>query len=569
MVPPKSLDLGPPINYTFEWNGERKQLSQDVTNDSDVYSIDHSPVSEDRSPDIEQQSAKQRTGSRTLINLAANAANVAVNILVGIWFTRYLINHLGVSGYGLVPLVSQVVSYFSLLTLALNASVGRYLTIALERRDLGQANRFFNTSLFGSIIGALLLLLPGLLISLKPSLVFEVPQSVMGSARWLVLGTMCAFLINVVASPFEVASFCRNRFDLRTAVAVSSVLTRVGLVVVLFSLMTPNLWQVGAGMLAASLVGAVGAIIVWRRLMPGLSVNAASFDTSTLKRLTSTGGWIVINQVGSILYLNVDLLLVNRLLGPEPGGHYAAVLQWPILLRALAGAVAGVFAPTVLYLYARNDLSGLVTYARRAVRFCGLLIGLVVGLICGLSRPLLHVWLGADFVQFAPLMILMTFHLSINLGVLPLFSIQVATNRVRWPGTVTCIMGIANLSLALILAKPVGWGMYGIAAAGAIMLTAKNAIFTPVYGARIIGVPARTFYTDSLVAFIMALLTAATCWLLSSEFDLRSWLRLAGVGTAVSAVYLLIVCGVLVSKNERTALMRMIQPRTRNGSVSK
>ena len=195
------------------------------------------------------------------------------------------------------------------------------------------------------------------------------------------------------------------------------------------------------------------------------------------------GGWILINQIGVLLYLGIDLVVVNKMVGPEAGGQYGAVMIWSTKLRSLAGVVAGVFGPTIISLYGRQDTTGLVAYCRRAVKFVGLVMALPTGLICGFAQPLLGIWLGPSFEPLAPLMMLMSIHLCVNLAVFPLFNIQVATNRVRVPGILTCVMGVGNLGLALLLAGPVGWGMYGVAAAGAVMLTAKNLVFTPIYGA--------------------------------------------------------------------------------------
>ena len=499
-----------------------------------------------------------RGRSRLALNVLANAANVVVNIFVGIWFTRYLVRHLGVSAYGLVPLVSQVVSYFSILTLSLNSTVGRYLTVALERGEVEDANGYFNTSFFGGLLAIAVLLVPGILLTLYPGVILNIPTGYLSSTRWLVAGVVSAFVVGLVIAPFEVASFCRNRFDLRNLVSISAVLVRVFTVIVLFSFLEASLSVVGVGFFLGALVGAALALVVWSRLMPMLTVDVRKFNFGTLRKLISTGGWIVVNQIGSVLYLSIDLLIINRLMGPEAGGRYAAVLQWSVLLRALAGAMAGVFAPTMISLFATNSISELIRYSRNAVRLNGLLIALPIALVCGFSKPLLQLWLGPDFAVYAPLLMLMTFPLSINLGVMPLFSIQVATNRVEWPGIVTCVMGIGNLGLALALAGPMGWGMYGVAAAGAIMLTAKNAIFTPLYGARILGTESRTFQKESFLILVVTLISTFVCWMLSEKLEIKSWFTLIAVSAVVAVVYAVAVYRLVLSPAEREAIGKIL-----------
>jgi hypothetical protein len=111
------------------------------------------------------------------------------------------------------------------------------------------------------------------------------------------------------------------------------------------------------------------------------------------------------------------------------------------------------------------------------------------------------------------------------------------------------------LGLALLLAGPVGWGLYGVAAAGAIMLTAKNLVFTPIYNARCLKRSPLVFFRQMLGTGFMTVVTAVSCYGLSRLVDLSGWLRLGMVAAVVSIVYLVVVLLTQVSADER-ALFR-------------
>jgi membrane protein EpsK len=260
---------------------------------------------------------------------------------------------------------------------------------------------------------------------------------------------------------------------------------------------------------------------------------------------------VAVNNIGAILYLGIDLLVVNRMFGPNAGGRYAAAAQWSALLRSLAGTVAGVFAPTMLYYYARHDIHGLVCYGRRAVKLTGLLMALPIGLVCGLSVPLLEAWLGPKFVDLAWLMSLMTVHLAVTIAVYPLFGIQQATNRVRVPAIVTLVMGAGNLGLAILLAGPMRLGLYGVAAAGAIALSAKNLIFTPLYAAHILQRRWDAFLWEILPLILLTLGTAVVGKLLVATGHVSGWFSLIEAGAGISLVYVPIGYWIILSHEER------------------
>jgi membrane protein EpsK len=224
--------------------------------------------------------------------------------------------------------------------------------------------------------------------------------------------------------------------------------------------------------------------------------------------------------------------------------------------------VEGVFGPTILYYHARHDTEGLVRYVCRAIKCTGLMIALPVGLVCGLSAPLLETWLGPGFVELSWLMSLMTFHMCVNQAIRPLFGVQRAMNRVRIPAIATFITGLANLGLALLLAGPAGWGMYGVAAAGAIALTARNVLFTPTYAARILGRKVGSFQRETLPIAIAALLITFACWLLQLVVDLTGWWRLGLVTCPIAALYAIAAYHFLLDAQDRDMLKAMI-PRRR------
>jgi membrane protein EpsK len=497
---------------------------------------------------------------RLLLNLTSNVLSFGISVLVGIWLTPYLIRRLGVGAYGLIPLTTSVTSYLAIFTVALNSAVGRFMTIALDRKDETQANRVFNTSFWGSAAILLLISGPCLWLAFHADLLFQVPEGSERDATRLFLATIVVFFLTTIGSAFSVSSFCRGRFDLLNGVNILNTLVRVAFIVLFFNWFTPRVWHVGCAMVTAMVVSTLGAVWIWRRLTPMLRLRPSFFSLVSLREMAGTGSWIVVNMVGALLYLSIDLIVVNRIVGPEATGRYGAVMTWSALLRGLGGAVGGVFGPTIITLHSQGDTGGLVQYSRRAVKFIGLVLSIPIGLICGMSKPLLHLWLGDEFTALAPLLSLMTFHLSVNLAVLPLFNIQVATNRVRLPGIVTCVMGMLNLALAVVLAGPAGWGMYGVAAAGAIMLTAKNLAFTPVYAARVLKVRRDTFFVEIAPLIGVTLAVAGLGWLLSRQLDIRSWFGLVGVGSGLAAAAAGFILAVMLTPTERAQALRIVTP---------
>jgi membrane protein EpsK len=498
--------------------------------------------------------AVSRVPSRRFgLNLISNVGQLGLTMVVGALYVPFLVRQLGPAVYGLVPLISLVSSYMALVTVGFNYAMGRSLVVALARDDHLQANSVFNVGFWANVGLSVILAVLAIFMIVWVDELLRIPAGYESATRWLLAGAAAALLLNQVKAPFGVSSFSRNRLDLANLVSVCETLTRVGLVVCLFSLLTPKLEYIGIAIFLGTVVSAVGMIKLWKTLTPNLRISLRHFDWKLMKGLSSTSGWVLVSQLGTLMYLNIDLLLANRLFGPEQSGRYAAVLQVPYLLRTVAFAVGGIFPPTMFNLYAQGKMDELVDYLHRAIKFLGLVMALCIGLICGFSELLLSLWLGPEFENLAALLFIMTVHLCLDLSMYPLYAVPLAANRVRVPGLITLGFGLGNVLLALILAQMCGWGLYGLAAAGAIVLTIKYFVFIPVYAARILGRPYPTFFRSVLPMVLATAVTIGLCRLMLWRLAISTWSELALAAMAVSLLFLSFVYS-LLTPQERIAL---------------
>ena len=484
-------------------------------------------------------------------NLLANIIYFLVNVVIGIFIVPYFVSNLGVAAYGLIPLAASITGYAAIVIQSLNTSISRFLTIDLQREDYAAANRTFNTAFFG-LTAVILLMIPVVLVVawFIPS-IFHVPVGQERGATLLFLGVCAAFLIRSWTGNFTVQLFAYNRLDLQNLVNITNVVVQTGLIVLLFAFFGPNLALVGMAYLAAAIVASGASIILARWVCPHLQLSFDAFDRTRIKELCEMGWWVVINNIGSLLFLQIDLIVVNLLFGAKSAGEYAITLQWVILLRAFAGMLSGVLTPTIYSYYACENTESLIQIMKSAVRLMGLAIALPIGLVCGFSPQLLTVWVGPEFANLAPLMVLLTVHLSINLAVLPVFSINVVHNKVRVPGILTLVMGIGNIALAVALPLLTGWGYFGVAAAGAIVLTLKNAVFTPWYATKVLGVEVHTFTRSILPGIAATIIVGISAATLGAVLPLKSLTMLAVAGIFVTLIYMAALLAFGLSKFER------------------
>ncbi|GAA5510427.1 hypothetical protein [Novipirellula caenicola] len=471
------------------------------------------------------------------VNVIAQVLSFSIFIGIGVLLTPYLIHRLGPAHYGLIPLALTLISYCGVLTVAINTSVSRSLTQAVERDDDANVNLIFSTSVVVCLVIACVvsLFLAGAAVFLDK--LIQIPENGLYQARWLFGTTALSFVVSTVMTPFSVAAFCRNRFEITHAIAIIGNVVRVAGIVLFFGLFEPSIKWVGVAGLTSVATAALLHVIAWRHLMPGTTICFPNVQWSTFKHLFFTGVWVSVFQVGTILLLSVDLVLINHFFGPTSGGRYAAILQWSAMLRNFATSLAAVFTPTILGLHAKGDLDEVKLYALRAARFVGYSMSIPIGILCGMAADILDVWLGEDFTDLVPLMVILIGPLSINLGVLPLFAVSLAADKIKIPGLLTIGFGIMNVLLGVILVTQTTLGIYGVAISGVAVLTLKNVIFTPMWAAHNIDRPLRTFLLPLLGLLLATTALAGVTWVACQAMLIDTWFRILSVASCLSVLY--------------------------------
>lgn len=484
-------------------------------------------------------------------NLSANIAYFVVSVIVGILLVPYFVSTLGIAAYGLIPLVTSITGYVAIIVQSLNTAVTRFLTVDLQREDYAAANRTFNTAFFGLTAVILLMVPVVIVVAYFVPVVFSVPAGQETGAMLLFLGVCGAFLLRAWSGNYTVQLFAYNRLDLQNLVNITNLVTQTGLFVLLFALFGPNLALVGGAYMVGALVASGLSIILARRICPHLRISIRAFDRRKVKDLGSMGWWLVVDQIGALFLFQIDLIIVNLLFGATMAGEYAIALQWRILLQAIIMMLTGILVPTILAYYAQKEIDVLKTIAKSAVKLLGLAIALPAGLICGLSPLLLTIWVGAEYATLAPLMVLLTAPFAATMSVQPLFSINVAHNRVRIPGIMTLILGITNLTLAVVIPLTTGWGYYGVALAGAITLTFRHTLFVPWYTAKILNGQMREYQKCQFPGALALLFIGVAAASLAAVTSFSPIFTLIIAGVVITLVYGIVVLGMGLNSFEK------------------
>ena len=151
------------------------------------------------------------------INLIASIVSFSVNVGINFFLSPFLVRELGVEAYGFIGLANNFVQYATIITAALNAISGRFISVEYHKGNKDRAEKFFNSVLAADLIIAGVMLAASALLTLFLDSFINIPENLVSSVKITFAITFLTYVISVVTAIFTTAAFVKNRVDLNSA----------------------------------------------------------------------------------------------------------------------------------------------------------------------------------------------------------------------------------------------------------------------------------------------------------------------------------------------------------------
>lgn len=490
------------------------------------------------------------------INVTSNVAYVALTSVAMLAYIPFLVGQIGVAAYGIVALAQMLVMFGLTIADGLASSINRALALALHGKE-SNPNATFNSALFATLLIAAAMTPLAIAIAWWFPTLFHVPPELAVQSQVLFALSAAHLMLMVAEVAFAAPTIIFHRFDLRNLLRGAVMLIRMGTVVLLFTVLTPNLWHVGLGFLASGVVSIAGYWWCWRKLTPSLRVSWKSVDRAQSSALVDLGAWFILNRVGVVLFMSADLIVINWCFGPTVTGHYAVLILFPELIRNLMDTLTSVLSPAILAQYAKGQFSDLATLTERATRVFAYGLSIPIGLLCGLASPILSLWLGPDFAHLSPLLAIMVGPLVVNLATMPLNYVLSSYAKIRAQAAITIALSALTILLGFAIATWTDFGAIGVVGVGVATLTLRNVVFMSVFSARITGRPLWNLYASLAGGAAATSAIATSAYIASTLWREHGLLQIGLICAVISLIAAPLIYFLCFNRGDRIFLRRL------------
>ncbi len=470
-----------------------------------------------------------------LKNVGSSWSALAVNVLVGIFLSPFILHHLGDAAFGIWVLIFSVTGYYGLFDLGIRSSIIRYVSKYAATGEREKLTQFINTALFSyTTIGAVSMVLTAVLSSSVEHF-FKIPPGMHTQTRWLLLMVGASVSLSFPLGVFGGMLEGLQRFYILNWTSIGATLARAVLIVYFlnrgYGLITVAFITVVLPLLSSILRG----IIVFHVCPVALGLKHV--DRASFRQMANYGGTTFLVLVASRLRFRTDELVLGTMMSTVAVTWFNIGARIVDYASEFVTSLAQVFVPMSSESEATGNLDRVRKIYIAGNRVCAFLILPITAILIILGKDIIRIWVGASYIEHSyPVLVVMIIPFALMLSQAASGRILFGLGKHQTWASITVIEGIANVVLSIALVRPLG--IVGDALGTAIPLSFTCLVFLPRHLKKQIGVPVGTFVREAFtLPILLTLPLVGTLLLANRYFYPRNLIQLILETLVVSSVY--------------------------------
>ena len=313
---------------------------------------------------------------RLVLNTIATYSRSVIGVALMLFSSRWVLNSLGPSDFGLFNVVGSIIIFITLLNNVMAVSVARYYAFSIGQSKPNEVTHWFNSALSMHLCLAVILVIIGWPIGeYAIARVLTVPEDRIVTCLWVFRVSLVSAFVSMTSIPC-VAMFTAQQRIVETAFWGIIRTMLVFFLAFCLTHMTGDLLLIYAVGMVSIIVFIQGvmtlrAFIIFKECQIAFS---HWFDGERFKKIFSFAIWNLVGSMGVTLRDQGSAILLNIYFGPSVNSSYGIATQVSTQANQLSAAMLGAFGPEITACEGRGDRQRMLTLAKRASKFGTILV---------------------------------------------------------------------------------------------------------------------------------------------------------------------------------------------------
>jgi len=483
--------------------------------------------------------------------------SIALNMVIGLLYTPYMLRMLGQSEYGLYSLAASLIAYLTVLDLGFGNAIVRYTAKFRAEGKTNEQEEMFGMFFLLYIGIGLIALIIGLILFLNVGNLFSAKMSAYEVSRMRIMLGLMTFNM-AFTFPMSIWGSIMTAYERFVFQRIVSIIRSVMNPIVMVALLVIG-YKAVVMVIVTTIFNVVTLFINWwyckHRL--NIKVRFARFKWEFLREVSIYSFWIFLNVIMDRIYWSTGQFILGMYRGTESVAVYSVAIQLKDMFYMFSTAISGVFLPKVTALVCKGvsdkEVSDLFI---RTGRIQYILMSFVLTGFILLGRSFVNLWAGPDYNQsyiiallfFIPTLV----PLIQNLGI----TILMARNQLRFRSLLILIISVASLFLAVPLAYR--FGAIGCAIATSIAIIIGHGIILNIYYDKEIRLDILLFWKEIIKMSFVPLIIIIIGGIVLRFIAVNTFTSFVVAGLALTVIFVPSFYFISMNKSERELFTKPI-----------
>lgn len=394
--------------------------------------------------------ASQADNKRIAINTVIIYIRMIVVTLISLFTTRYVLQVLGVSDYGLYNVVAGLIAMLNVISTAMHTTIRRYINVEMGKPD-GNLNKIFNISLLLHIGFGLFVFLLAETIGIYYIYNFlNLQPGKLNDALFVFQISTIVSVVGLMNVPYQGLLCAYEKFSQIALIDFFAALLKIPLIVLLVYYQGNALRFYAVGICIISLISfLLYQYVCYRRYHSIVSLRIYR-DKSLYREILFFNNYTALGAVAYVGRSQGSTMLINYFFGTFVNGAFAVAYQIENFVIMFVNNLGTASEPQITQSYSAGDAKRTFSLAENISKYSILIMLLLIFPVSLELEFLLSLWLGQipeGTVTLCRWILLSLFVRSLATGISPIVQ---ATGCVKWFQIVGSFLLLLGLPVSFI-----------------------------------------------------------------------------------------------------------------------
>lgn len=334
--------------------------------------------------------------NRIVVNTLVQYIRSIVYMLLALFSTRYILEAMGHSAYGVYAVIVSLVYMMGFITHSLSTSTQRFLSYSQGISDIEELRKIYTNAMF--LHSSVAIIIVSLMVVLQPFCfsVLNIPSHLAGSSVFAYYCVLLMVVCSFVSSPIKALFIARENIIFVSLLEIlDAVLKLVG--AVLLTIVPLDALKFYALLLVAIALFNFFAnlIYAWLNYEECRGIGFSYISSSYLQRLMGFAVWNVYAVGVTVARTQGLAVILNHFLGTIANAAYGIAQQMSNAAGFIALSILNAVNPQLMKAEGAGDRGRMLRLSMLESRYAFLTMALILIPIIVEMEEVLHFWLGA------------------------------------------------------------------------------------------------------------------------------------------------------------------------------